>query len=36
MSGLRIEHNAWVMVGDGEKALFFRNEGDETIPISRW
>jgi protein required for attachment to host cells len=32
MSGLRIEHNAWVMVGDGEKALFFRNEGDETNP----
>lgn len=32
MSGLRIEHNAWVMVGDGEKALFLRNEGDEAHP----
>jgi protein required for attachment to host cells len=32
MSGLTIEHNAWVMVGDGEKALFFRNEGDATSP----
>ncbi len=32
MSGLSIEHNAWVMVGDGEKALFFRNEGDATYP----
>jgi protein required for attachment to host cells len=32
MSGLMIEHNAWVMVGDGEKALFFRNEGDATHP----
>ena len=32
MSGVRIEHNAWVMVGDGEKALFFRNEGDATYP----
>ncbi len=32
MSGLTIEHNAWVMVGDGEKALFFRNEGDATFP----
>ncbi len=32
MSGLTIEHNAWVMVGDGEKALFFRNEGDTAVP----
>lgn len=32
MSGLRIEHGAWVMVGDGEKALFFRNEGDGEYP----
>ena len=37
-----IDHNAWVMVGDGEKALFFRNEGDaepaaidEAIRIGR-
>jgi protein required for attachment to host cells len=32
MTGLRIEHNAWVLVGDGEKALFFRNEGDAVHP----
>jgi protein required for attachment to host cells len=32
MSGLRIEHNTWVLVGDGEKALFFRNEGDAVHP----
>jgi protein required for attachment to host cells len=32
MSGLSIEHGAWVMVGDGEKALFFRNEGDGYYP----
>jgi protein required for attachment to host cells len=32
MSGLSIDHGAWVMVGDGEKALFFRNEGDKFHP----
>jgi protein required for attachment to host cells len=32
MSGLSIDHGAWVMVGDGEKALFFRNEGDGLHP----
>lgn len=32
MSGLSIDHGAWVMVGDGEKALFFRNEGDRLNP----
>src|SRR5262245_41559922 len=32
MSGLMIDHGAWVMVGDGEKALFFRNEGDARFP----
>jgi protein required for attachment to host cells len=32
MSGLKIEHGAWVMVGDGGKALFFRNEGDAAHP----
>jgi protein required for attachment to host cells len=29
---LRIPHNAWILVGDGEKALFFRNEGDADYP----
>jgi protein required for attachment to host cells len=32
MSGLSIDHGAWVVVGDGEKALFFRNEGDGFHP----
>lgn len=32
MSGIRIPHDAWVLVGDGEKALFFRNEGDGLYP----
>lgn len=32
MTGVMIDHNAWVMVGDGEKALFFRNEGDPLHP----
>ena len=29
MNGLKIPHNAWVLVGDGEKAMILRNEGDE-------
>jgi protein required for attachment to host cells len=32
MSNVAIDHNAWVMVGDGEKALFMRNEGDAQNP----
>ncbi len=28
MAGLSINHEAWVMIGDGEKAMFLRNEGD--------
>ncbi len=28
----KIPANAWIMVGDGEKALFLKNEGDETYP----
>lgn len=32
MTAVSIDHDAWVMVGDGEKALFFRNEGDATYP----
>ncbi len=32
MSGLKIERDAWVLVGDGEKALVFRNEGSITRP----
>ncbi|CUA88959.1 Protein required for attachment to host cells [Chelatococcus sambhunathii] len=32
MSGLRLAHDTWVLVGDGEKALLFRNEGDAAYP----
>lgn len=32
MSGLKIPHDAWVFVGDGEKAMILRNEGDELYP----
>lgn len=32
MSKLKIPHNALVFVGDGSKALFLRNEGDEKFP----
>ena len=32
MVGVHIDHDAWVMVGDGEKALFLRNEGDAAYP----
>tara|TARA_R110002096_G_scaffold97487_5_gene217285 strand:- start:1298 stop:1750 length:453 start_codon:yes stop_codon:yes gene_type:complete len=29
---LSIPHNAWVFVGDGEKALLFINDGDDVHP----
>jgi protein required for attachment to host cells len=29
---LAIPHNAWVFVGDGQKALFLRNAGDKKFP----
>jgi protein required for attachment to host cells len=32
MGKLKIPHNAFVFVGDGCKALFLRNEGDEKFP----
>jgi len=32
MSRLKIPHNAFILVGDGRKALFLRNEGDEKFP----
>jgi protein required for attachment to host cells len=32
MRELKIPHNAFVFVGDGRKALFLRNEGDEKHP----
>jgi protein required for attachment to host cells len=32
MNKLKIPHQALVFVGDGRKALFLRNEGDEKFP----
>jgi protein required for attachment to host cells len=32
MTKLKIPHNALIFVGDGRKALFLRNEGDEKFP----
>ncbi|MDA9479608.1 host cell attachment protein [Bradyrhizobium sp. CCBAU 65884] len=32
---IKIPHHAVVFVGDGRKALFFRNEGDEKFPNLR-
>jgi protein required for attachment to host cells len=32
MNTLEIPHGAFVFVGDGEKALFLRNVGDEEYP----
>lgn len=35
MTNVTIPHQAWVLVGDGHKALILRNEGDETFPNLR-
>jgi protein required for attachment to host cells len=32
MNKISIPHDAFVFVGDGRKALFLRNEGDEKFP----
>lgn len=32
MSDIRLAHDIWVLVADGEKALFLRNEGDALYP----
>lgn len=32
MNKLKIPHDAFVFVGDGRKALFLRNDGDEKFP----
>jgi protein required for attachment to host cells len=29
---IRLKHNGWVVVADGSKALFLRNDGDEMFP----
>jgi protein required for attachment to host cells len=31
-SALKLPHEAWVLVCDGRKALFLRNEGDRLFP----
>lgn len=32
MDNLLLKHGLWVLVADGEKALFMRNAGDATYP----
>lgn len=32
MAAVKLEHDIWVVVADGEKALFLRNEGDAEYP----
>lgn len=35
MSDFRLAHDIWVLVADGEKALFLKNEGDAEYPDLR-
>jgi protein required for attachment to host cells len=35
MNKIVVPHGAYVVVGDGQKALFLRNEGDEKFPNLR-
>jgi protein required for attachment to host cells len=35
MNGRRLKHGVWVLVADGGKALFLRNEGDAQYPNLR-
>jgi protein required for attachment to host cells len=32
MSGIKLKHDGWLVIADGEKALFLRNDGDEIDP----
>lgn len=32
MDRIALKHGLWLMVADGEKALFLKNEGDATYP----
>lgn len=32
MSDIKLDHDVWVVVADGEKGLFLRNEGDQQYP----
>ena len=31
MASLKVHHGAWVLIGDGKKALLLRNEGDADL-----
>lgn len=35
MTTRQLPHGAWVLVGDGRRALVLRNEGDQTFPNLR-
>jgi hypothetical protein len=32
MPGIRIPYDALVLIGDGKKAIFYRNKGDGELP----
>lgn len=32
MTGIKLKHGTWVLVADGEKALFLKNGGDAQYP----
>ncbi|TGQ71015.1 Host attachment protein [Mesorhizobium sp. M00.F.Ca.ET.186.01.1.1] len=32
MNAIKLKHNTWVLVADGEKALFLKNAGDSKFP----
>ncbi|NGO51530.1 host attachment protein [Allomesorhizobium camelthorni] len=32
MSDVRLKHGLWILVADGEKALFLKNDGDARTP----
>ena len=32
MSDIKLKNNGWLVIADGEKALFLRNDGDELYP----
>lgn len=35
MTDIKLAHDIWILVADGEKALFLRNEGDAQYPNLR-
>lgn len=32
MTGIKIPHDAWILVGDGKKGMILRNKGDQVHP----